>query len=99
VGVLRKKLRSVDMKPVPSVVGMTPMKARETLENAGFKVEFSRPRAYCVPSDPLCNGPLDDDALTTLDVATQSGTQGKKRPEDSTITLILGSPIEEETVE
>ncbi len=89
----------VEMRSVPTVVGMNPAEAREALEDAGFKVEFTRPTAYCIPKDSLCNGPLDDEALTKLDVATQSGTQGKKRPEGSTITLILGSPIQGTTVE
>lgn len=89
----------VDMRSVPTVVDMDPGQARETLEDAGFRVEFTRPEAYCVPDDPLCEGPLNDEVLSELDVATQSGTQGKERPEGSTITLILGSPVHEETVE
>jgi hypothetical protein len=89
----------VDMRAVPEVVSMSPAEARRTLEDAGFKVEFTRPKIYCIPEDPLCNGPLDGKALQTLDVATQSGTQGKKRPEGSTITLILGSAVHETIVE
>ena len=84
----------VDMKSVPTVTGMSPAQAREALEEAGFRVEFTRPSAYCIPEDPLCNGSLDDEAITKLDVATQSGTQSKKRPAGSTIVLILGSAVQ-----
>lgn len=87
------------LRSVPSVTGMNPAQAQEALEEAGFRVEFARPSAYCIPDDPLCKGPLDGEALTRLDVATQSGTRGKKRPEGSTITLILGSPVHGSSVE
>jgi hypothetical protein len=86
------------MVTVPTVVSMTPADAKEALEEAGFKVEFTRPDTWCIP-DPLCSGDLDEEALAELDVGTQSGTQGKKRPAGSTITLILGSPAEEITTE
>jgi hypothetical protein len=89
----------VDMKSVLTVTGMIPEEARQAIEEAGFKVEFTRPTAYCIPEDPLCNGSLDDQALTKLDVATQSGTQNKKRPVGSTIVLILGSPVQGQIVE
>jgi len=88
-----------EMVEVPTVVNMTPTDAKEALEDAGFKVEFTRPTTWCIPEDPLCSGDLDAEALKKLDVGTQSGTQGMKRPEGSTITLIFGSPVEEITVE
>lgn len=81
--------------PVPTVVGKgTPKQAALILHQAGFEVEFERPPVYCIPDDPLCSGPLDDEALEKLSVETQHGTQGEKRPAGSTITLILGSPVE-----
>ena len=83
-----------EMRPVPTVVGQgTPKEAAAILERAGFEVEFERPSAYCIPTDRLCSGPLNDEALEKLVVETQRGTQGEQRPAGSTITLILGSPV------
>lgn len=85
-------------RSVPDVVGRgTPARARDILQQAGFQVRFERPAAYCIPDDPRCSGPLTEQVLQELVVETQHGTQGKKLPPGSTITLILGSPVEEAT--
>lgn len=82
------------MRAVPTVVGRSPARARAILQQAGFSVALERPPAYCIPDDPLCSGPLTEEALNKLVVETQHGTKGEKRPAGSTITLILGSPVE-----
>lgn len=85
----------VDRVEVPTVVGKNPAQALSTLEAAGFRVKLTRPKGYCIPSDPLCSGSLNDLALRKLVVDAQSGTKGRTLPVGSTITLTLGSPVHE----
>jgi hypothetical protein len=68
------------------------------LEQAGFKVEFARPAEHCPPDYQPCQIPLDE-ALDKLVIDTQSGTQDKRRPEGSTVTLILAPPTHGSTIE